>query len=371
MLRIHAKGLLIGGGFILAACAARPSAADKSEAPKGAFASVTPEAYSSERVAPGRQFARLAFSSRVGGEVAECGCAVNPRGGIDRRYNFIRNEQLGLKPPAQLAVFDAGNALFTSDVADPTLRADLEDRARWMLKAHAKMGVRAQNVGFMDLTLGVSFLKAEAAKAGLALLSSNLVDAQGRAVFPTRASVDLGGGFKASVIGLTAGSPRLPDGLRAEAPLATAKTLINATPANELIIVLSDIGRAAEEELAEQTERPLLIVGARDHDGLEYPLHVHASIILQPQIQGQQWSVVDLWWKDGATGWSNEAGAQRAASQWPLLASGSEDSARLRAYEPVGLNTKIIYEHRLGDMTAALNGKNEFSAIVKKYSPRR
>ena len=63
---------------------------------------------------PQHEHVHILYSSNVNGELNPCGCAMNPKGGVDRRLNFVEAYQK--KFPA--VVLDAGNALFPAEKMD-------------------------------------------------------------------------------------------------------------------------------------------------------------------------------------------------------------------------------------------------------------
>jgi hypothetical protein len=157
------------------------------------------------------------------------------------------------------------------------------------------------------------------------------------------------------------------------------------------MIVLSDLGTYRDQEIARQLSRPALFIGARDLSNLEVPLQSHRSVIVQPQLQGAQWGIVDLAWKPDARGWYNAAIGHRFSERWDSLKAEHEKIAawpeqkernvelerinqafkEMQAYAPGSLDDKIIYDYRLIDMTEEYAGKNELSETVKRLSGRK
>lgn len=139
----------------------------------------------------------LVITGDNGGEVAPCGCKMNPTGGFAKRKTVLK--QWASKPLLQV---DAGNALFASaGSADDKQRA----RAAFILKTMGELGTAAMAVGPRDLAAGVSFLKASAKGGKLKLLSANLREGseapfEGSAMFTVQ-------GVKVGVVGLIAAGP--------------------------------------------------------------------------------------------------------------------------------------------------------------------
>jgi len=94
---------------------------------------------SAQKLASTKAF-RLGFSGNVNGELDPCGCAVNPKGGLDRRLNFVRklNEDKNSNP---LLLVDAGNALFPSEKIHSSALEHQKSKARLILKGNQMMGV--------------------------------------------------------------------------------------------------------------------------------------------------------------------------------------------------------------------------------------
>lgn len=320
-----------------------------------------------------RPLFRLAFASRVGGEVADCGCAVNPKGGADRRLNYMI-EQSGVKDQGDLLTVDAGNALFPNARLDKGQAEDQKVRAAFILRTSSLMGVRVMNVGQLDLAAGTDFLKAHAKTNGMTLVSSNLVDEKGIPLFYPEARLALGADIKVAILGLSAGG-QLPDDVKALDPAETFRKRLPTIPADHLIVVLSDLGRGADERLAKETTRPMVIIGARDVNSLDAPRHVGHSILVQPQIQGQQWGLLTVAWTPNAEGWFNPELGRRYSGDWERMRKDQElnasVSAELGAYSPEQINKKLVYSHKLVDMGVQYAGKNLLTnevAVFKKAS---
>ncbi|HVE84966.1 MAG TPA: 5'-nucleotidase [Myxococcales bacterium] len=102
-----------------------------------------------------------------------------------------------------MLVVDAGNALFEGpNFADPGRG---KAKAEFILRTMGELKTAAMAVGARDLTLGPDFLAQAARKAGVPLLSANLVRA-GKPIFPASTTVTVAG-VKIGLIGI---SPPLP-----------------------------------------------------------------------------------------------------------------------------------------------------------------
>lgn len=160
-----------------------------------------PPTAAAEPTAVERQPFTLVATGDNRGKIAPCGCQP-PAGGLPRRVAAVQK----LRSEGPVLVVDAGDALVT----DPR-RPDPES-ARLILSAMAATGVAAGAVGEFDLVLGISWLKEEAEKAGVPLLSANLRDASGEAPFPGRKIVEVGGN-RVGIFSVLTSARSLPDDL--------------------------------------------------------------------------------------------------------------------------------------------------------------
>lgn len=113
----------------------------------------------------------------------------------------------------------------------------------------AKLGTKAMAAGQRDLAAGADFLKSEAKKSGITVLSANLRDA-GQPVFPGSVVLTVGG-VKMALIGLTAPGPmpafvNLIGGPTLEAAQAELKKL----PKRDLTVILAATSYADAQQLA-------------------------------------------------------------------------------------------------------------------------
>jgi hypothetical protein len=126
----------------------------------------------------------------------------------------------------------------------------------------------------------------------------------------------------------------------------------------------------------------VIIVGSRDLSSLEIPIHEGRALIVQGQLQGQQWGIVDAVWNNTAEGWYNTRLAKTFKDRWDVMEGDRKASAsraesedksqemdRISAsaqdmlnYAPVSLDKKIVYDYRLVDMTTEYAKPNELTA---------
>jgi len=380
----------IGIGLLftsLVACSSQPSGHNAADPKANPFAVAT----TFQMPEPGRSSAettfRLLFSSNVNGETDLCGCAVNPKGGLDRRLNFLRMIDQAAPGYKQQVLVDAGNSLFPNEIIQPVHRDRLLEKARLILKGHAMMGLLVHNVGYLDLSAGLIFLKTEASKAGVSFISTNLADTSGELLFEPFVEIDIGESKKLTVLGLTRGLTRENKEFNILDPEKSLRAALEKIPAGQPVVVLSDLGLAADRQLFAKISRPLIVVGARDLSSVEIPELLGSSILIQGQIQGQQWGVLDVAFKKNARAWYDNNSGKRFVDVWNMReeeianlyrdrseSSDFKDEIRrveatrkdLMAYAPINLEKKHIVNYRLYEMSAEYSKANEMTPLMKK-----
>jgi len=200
-------------------------------------------AASAPTAAPGERVPfTLLLTGDVRGEIEPCGCEP-PNGGLARRVAAVRK----YRAEGPVLVLEAGDAL-----AEDVHRLDRE-RAQLILEAMAATGVGAAAVGEIELAFGLDWLKKSAVAAGVPYLCANLVDAGGKAVFPGRRIVEVGGN-RIGVFAVLALHREIPQGLTLTDPLEAARAEVRALRAEgaELVIGLAhgssqEVNRIARE----------------------------------------------------------------------------------------------------------------------------
>ena len=150
--------LLIGGTVAAQApgSAAAPSVPRTLNVPDGALIAAGP--------APELD---LLYTGDVIGYIEDCGCHLNPAGGLTRRA-WVLNQLKANYPKTPLVLLDSGNF---SD--NPTEIGDL--RTATLLKSMKTLGYMAVNVGERDLTYGYDDFMKRAEASGLTFISTNIV----------------------------------------------------------------------------------------------------------------------------------------------------------------------------------------------------
>lgn len=342
-----------------------------------------------KQTAEGRVPFRLVFSSNVMGEVEPCGCAVGPKGGLDRRLNYIQSKVRAEQKQWPYLIVDAGNSILPTPRIDKVRIESYKKVALGLFKASKQMGVAVQNVAYLDLGFGVEFLKKASSESGLPLVSASWIDEAGKTIFETHHEFVVGS-VSVTVTGLSAGLEGARDDLNVsvrESALALEE-VIKQTPKENLLVVLSDLGQPKDEELARKfSSRSMVFIGSRDLGGLSLPKQAGASVMMQGQFRGQQWGVMDSYLKPSASGWVlvekmgyfsglwSKLTARRKMDQERLKTSRElkiEEQRHLMAakdlytYAPTDLEKKSTYRYLLEDLTDEYRKSNELTPVMNQ-----
>ncbi len=229
----------------------------------------------------------IAFTGDNGGEINHCGCVHNPTGGLPRRKTVID----GLKGRNPVVV-DVGNGLFRSTgVASETDKA----RAQLIMSTLGLTRVAAMAVGPKDLSAGYEFLRDEARKANVPLLSANLDFAGTRPFVP---SVEKKvGPVKAVFIGLSApgNSYGLPGVTGAPPGEALEAELQRSAAGADLVVVLAALPYADALQLATRFKgRVNAIIQSGDARGPMPMQAVEDVLILSSGARGREVGTLEL-----------------------------------------------------------------------------
>lgn len=211
----------------------------------------------------------LLFTGDNRGEIAPCGCKDEPQGGLARRKTAMDAERAGGMP---VVVLDAGNALFKepSRPTDPLA----QQKAELILEQMAAQNTVAMAVGERDLSQGLASLQklTQARSKKMKLLSANLLDKKGKAVFAPSLVVEAGG-LKVGVVGISpegtpAGEPSLKGLPPKEAALAEARKLRQGKKV-DVVVVLAAVPYQEAVKLAILANEAVdFVVQSNDAKGL-------------------------------------------------------------------------------------------------------
>jgi 2',3'-cyclic-nucleotide 2'-phosphodiesterase (5'-nucleotidase family) len=198
---------------------------------------------------------------------------------------------------------DSGDLLFrkyTGPLQENEV-SSLTQKAQVIIESLNLMGYDAIGVGDDDLTLGKEFLVELWKKAGIPILSSNLIDERsGKPIFQTHVLKEING-LRIGIFSLLSpevfSGPTDPrrKGISLRPPVEAAQNLVKELqPRADLIILLSHMGYPKDMELAQAVSGIHLIVGSHTGMNLTYPPVVKNTIILQSGSKGMYASKFDL-----------------------------------------------------------------------------
>jgi 2',3'-cyclic-nucleotide 2'-phosphodiesterase (5'-nucleotidase family) len=187
---------------------------------------------------------------------------------------------------------DSGNALFRHAGNDPAAPA----RAQFILRTMGQLGTVAMAAGARDLVLGATWLKTEAQKAKVEVLSANLVDGAGKPLFAPSKIVEVGG-KKVALIGISPAGPvpaqKAVVGKPAvEALRAEARKL---RPRVDLIVVLAAVPYAEAMALAREVGGAVdLLLQSHEGRGQGSAQRIEGNYLMPSGERGKQVGRLDL-----------------------------------------------------------------------------
>lgn len=205
---------------------------------------------------------RIVGFADLKGKTSPCGCST-PKGGLARMAAFLDSLRA---TPGPVLVVDAGGSY-----PDVPGRPDLPP---FLLASESRMGVDAVGVAPRDLQFGVGYLLAEARRARMPLLCSNLMlRATGRPLGATSLLIERDG-VRVGVFALLGdrfdlGPAR--DSLQVLDPENTAQRMVAELKARgaQLVVLLAQLGRVGAEDVA--TAVPGIDAVIVGHDAPLYP----------------------------------------------------------------------------------------------------
>jgi hypothetical protein len=371
------KTLPLAALWLFAACSSR-----KVDLSKNPFLEIPSMSFSTGEVQQKGEL-RFVFQGNVKGELGTCGCAFQPTGGIDRKFNFLRT----LK--GSFLYLDSGNALFPNLTMEAGEREQLMRRALQLAKAHVKLGVSLQNVGRYDLVLGAKFLKQVEKESKIQLLSSNLLSQSDDFVFLPFKNFVTETGVSVSVVGFSNPTAEefKEEGFKIVSPLSQLKLLLSKIPQDHLLVILSDLSAIENQELSELADRPHIVIGSSGFESYKIPLHQAEGVQLQGLPLGQELGLLDFVWKSDAKTWFNQGAKEGFARRYSELlkerkyfgdfpaskdrdaelAKNTNDLEALLKFIPPQGSSFIAYRAQTVTMDDRFAAKNELSKIIQKY----
>ncbi len=328
---------------------------------------------------------KIVFSGNVTGMRESCGCALSPKGGLERRYNYLKNESLLETSQADILKLDFGNLLFKTPQYEKGGEKESLANAQAMIAGTNLFNLNAVNFGVMDRTLSAEKLAPLMASAQFPWVSTNITAPEKfGAKIQRSVSVKLNNS-EVRILGLSSLDEKLKEqGWNFETPADALKKELAKIPTNVLPIVLSDVEMAELIPLAQQVSRPILFLGSRETGGWDRPIEVGQALLVHLRQQGQDWGVLkfsaDL---SSKKGWFNPSDAEILARRWDdlvtealtirSLASSNQKMLEIDLLESkikelaqlAPQSSDIAFSFETTEMNAAFDGKNVATKFMK------
>jgi len=190
-------------------------------------------------------------------------------------------------------VLDAGNALFKHPMA--TGEPSEEARAKLLLAQMDALGTSAMAVGARDLSRGVEFLRKHGKAARtMKLLSANLVDKTGKALFPA-STVLTAGEVKVGIIGASPeGGVNEATGQPVRAAVVAEAKRLRQKDKVDVVLVLAALPFQAAQKLAQQAEGVDFVVQSHEGRGPGIPMRDGVATLIPPGERGRQLARLEL-----------------------------------------------------------------------------
>ncbi len=188
-------------------------------------------------------------SCDTAGWIVPCGCSSKQAGGLLRRATYVRD----VRQSADVLLADAGGAPGGMSLYD---RLKFES----VLRGEIEMHTSAHNLGAAEVELGAPSLRELNEKLHAPLLSSNVLDEQGREIVPTHRIV-LVGGKRIAVTGVLS-RKYARNGLRIDDPHESLMRVIRSLSGQfDDLLVLAYLPEDELEALATKLPEADMIVG--------------------------------------------------------------------------------------------------------------
>lgn len=211
---------------------------------------------------------------------------------------------------------DAGDMLFGRTTVSPKEAQQRKIKGELLIEASAKMGVHGLTVGEGDLVFGADWLVRMAEKHGANYVSANVVRSDtGELLFPESRIASVGD-KRIGITGLTGVDITLKDG-RAEDPIAALGRVVPKLKAEKVdhIVLLAHTGLDEARLLSQQVPGIDLVFVGHSRRHQEDPIIQGSTAIFEAGSRGKHVGEVRITFKEGGSGWADEAGRDRALKQ--------------------------------------------------------
>ena len=232
----------------------------------------------------------ILYGSDLRGELDPCACVEGRLGGLSRRSTYVARAREEGYP---ILLVDSGGLFFRDRAIPPFLSDQLSSKAYSIVGAYDRMGYDLVNVGDLDLALGPGRLRELGAKASFALLSANLVDGDGKRLFPSHVIRQVGK-LKVGIFGLLGGKG-LQQPIQVKDAIGVAREIVTKLRQEvDVLVCLSYQGLSQDVDLARAVKGIDVIIGGGSETSLTDPKVENGTIILQGGRKGSTIGRFDL-----------------------------------------------------------------------------
>ncbi len=169
------------------------------------------------------------------------------------------------------------------------------------LAALTSVGIDAMVPGQGDLSLGLDWLKQQAADVEAPYTAANLI-CDGERPFPPSRSVTVTG-LDILVVGVLSQADQVPEPCTVSPAHPAVMAAVDAQPTVDLVVVLSRLDTLSDEALAEAIPRIDLVVGGGSKIGSAKPrMLAHGAAKVEVGTRGKKLGVARVHWDPAATG---------------------------------------------------------------------
>ena len=197
---------------------------------------------------------------------------------------------------------DSGDLLNEDEAIPAAIQQSARMKAEHMVELHKIIGIDAVNLGELDLALGIGYLKELAKKNDFPLISANLVDAGGAAIFP-RYVIRKVGSKNVGIMGLISDTGDIPGKVKeiTKGEASVADVVAAATSVVEelkgkvdYIVALTHQQANRDWVIARRVSGVNVVVGGHDKQKTETPLEAEKTLIVRSGEKGQYLGMLEV-----------------------------------------------------------------------------
>ena len=175
-------------------------------------------------------------------------------------------------------------------------------KAEHFVELYKTIGIDAVNVGEFDLALGIGYLKELSKKNDFPLISANIVDAGGAAIFP-RYVIRNVGSKKVGIFGLISDTGDIPNKIKeiSKGEASVTDVVAAATSVVEelngkvdYIVALTHQQANRDWVIARRVKGVDAVVGGHDRQRTETPLEAEGTLIVRAGEKGQYLGILEV-----------------------------------------------------------------------------